>query len=205
LFFSAVPRLPFREALCSRSGTRLFLCWRHQTMADTAESLRNATKDTVPGPDASTRLAERTGEVAKQDVSACVEGDVPLCVDQFQWLTEAASRHGLSGPWAVLSSLVHFANGEPPKSKRQLFLVVRCGRCLQHSRGGEKEDHAVLLPAQQWQWLRAVRDRSNHSSVAKTIRIILDFYVPMCQLDETFEARVVACGGGMRSIKAAGA
>jgi len=116
---------------------------------------------------------------------------VPLCLDQFEWLASLAQRHGLPTTGAALSCLVDRANAEPPKFKRHIFLVVRCVRCLQHTRGGDKRDRELELPADQWQWLRAVCERSRHASLGKTIRIIVDFYMPLCKEDLAFEAALV--------------
>merc|ERR1712232_1507728 len=72
-------------------------------------------------------------------------------------------------------------------AKRQIFLVVRCHRCLQHTRGGEKHEHLIELPADRWQWLERVRERSRHPTIGKTLRIIIDFYKPLCDNDASFQ------------------
>mmetsp|Transcript_48359 Transcript_48359/g.109601 ORF Transcript_48359/g.109601 Transcript_48359/m.109601 type:complete len:189 (-) Transcript_48359:29-595(-) len=119
---------------------------------------------------------------------------VPLCPDQADWLAGLADRYGMTGTsqWLALELLVKLANREPPQTKKMIFLVVRCHRCLQHTRGGEKRDCPVALPVQQWQWLEGVRERCKHPTVGKTLRIIVDFYRPILDKDPEFERRVLA-------------
>lgn len=122
------------------------------------------------------------------DCHQSVKGEViPLCVDQGDWLALIASRYALSNVSDVLCRLVVRANAEPPKAKKHIFLMVRCHRCLQHTRGGDKRDFSIELPAHQWLWLEGVRERCSHSSTAKTLRIIVDFYKQHCEADAAFE------------------
>jgi len=125
------------------------------------------------------------------ETSDCETRSADLCLDQWEWLNAASDKYGLSSPSDVLARLIDQANGEPPKVKRMLFLVVRCRRCLQHSRGGDKFDHQFSLSSLHWQWLAGVCARCHHSSVAKTLRIILDFYMPLCKGDADFEQALV--------------
>mmetsp|Transcript_54242 Transcript_54242/g.122366 ORF Transcript_54242/g.122366 Transcript_54242/m.122366 type:complete len:186 (-) Transcript_54242:111-668(-) len=119
---------------------------------------------------------------------------VPLCPDQADWLAGLADRHGMTGASQrmALELLVNLANREPPQTKKMIFLVVRCHRCLQHTRGGEKRDCPITLPMQQWQWLEGVRERCKHPTVGKTLRIIVDFYRPILDKDPKFERQVFA-------------
>jgi hypothetical protein len=119
---------------------------------------------------------------------------IALCPDQVDWLAELATRYGFTGAAdassLALRKLVDLANGEGPKVKKQIFLIVRCHRCLQHTRGGDKEDSAVVLPEMQWQWLAGVQERCRHPTVGKTIRILIDFYKPIFEKDDVFERAI---------------
>jgi hypothetical protein len=136
--------------------------------------------------------------------------EIALCSDQAQWLEQMATEHyrsqgasleladGLSaeplgeGACLALQRLIDIANREPPKTKRQIFLVVRCRRCLQHTRGGAKKDYFITLPQHHWMWLEGVQVRCKHASIGKTLRIIIDFYKPVCEADADFAANVFA-------------
>ena len=99
-----------------------------------------------------------------------------LCCNQVLFLREIAAKYGYASDGAVLRRLVDVANAEPSNRKRFIFTVPRCGRCFQHTRGGEKESATLELPVYQIQWLTAVQRRCKHPSVDKTVRILLDFY-----------------------------
>lgn len=116
-----------------------------------------------------------------------------LCVDQAEWLERVAKAQSHSSEqtaWHMLERLIGVANREPSQTKRSIFLQVRCHRCLQHSRGGDKRDYDVELSEQRWQWLENVRQRSKHPSLGKTLRILVDFYKPICEKDEEFERAI---------------
>mmetsp|Transcript_24643 Transcript_24643/g.73291 ORF Transcript_24643/g.73291 Transcript_24643/m.73291 type:complete len:217 (+) Transcript_24643:79-729(+) len=147
------------------------------------------TPEKLPSPEDSERCRQTSQSL---DCSSAYAKPIPLCLDQFEWIASLAQRFGLASASVALSALVDRANAEPPKFKRHIFLVVRCVRCLQHTRGGDKRDRELELPAAQWQWLRAVSERSRHASLGKTIRIIIDFYMPLCKEDPAFEAALVA-------------
>jgi len=122
-----------------------------------------------------------------------VEETFALCLDQADWLEALATRHGLprgDHASAVLWRLIGRANAEPPAAKRQLFLQVRCRRCLQHTRGGEKRDLTLVLPRYHLRWLELIRERCKHATVGKTVRIILDFYRPLCDADPMLEEAI---------------
>eukprot|EP00405_Crypthecodinium_cohnii_P013126 CAMPEP_0206434850 /NCGR_PEP_ID=MMETSP0324_2-20121206/9455_1 /ASSEMBLY_ACC=CAM_ASM_000836 /TAXON_ID=2866 /ORGANISM="Crypthecodinium cohnii, Strain Seligo" /LENGTH=291 /DNA_ID=CAMNT_0053901547 /DNA_START=125 /DNA_END=1000 /DNA_ORIENTATION=+ len=127
---------------------------------------------------------------------------IALCPDQAQWLSarcnltedspsdvdeKAINLLQLSD---AAQRMIEVANRESPQVKRQIFLVVRCYRCLQHTRGGDKYNYEVALPAQQWKWLEVVRNRSNHATIGKTIRIMVDFYKPLCDRDAKVESAI---------------
>mmetsp|Transcript_68844 Transcript_68844/g.128488 ORF Transcript_68844/g.128488 Transcript_68844/m.128488 type:complete len:177 (-) Transcript_68844:158-688(-) len=130
------------------------------------------------------------------------EAEVMFCADQMEWLEHLAARCGHATASEALQAVINFANAETPKAKKQIFLVVRCRRCLQHTTGGEKRPYQVELPGQQWQWLQLVGERCRHASVGKTLRIIVDFYMPLCKEREDFELVV---GGSSAACVDAGA
>lgn len=122
---------------------------------------------------------------------------IALCPDQAQWIEEMGVAHKTAGAGSrqsnALRRLVDIGNAEPPAMKKQLFMIVRCHRCLQHTRGGDKGTYNLELPPAQWQWLEAVRTRCQHSTVGKTLRIIVDFYKPLCEKDEEFAKAIFGC------------
>lgn len=129
---------------------------------------------------------------ASQPASLTEIGTVEFLPDQIVWLERLAEKYGLSSASCALQRLINRANAEPPKAKRVIFLMVRCGRCLQHTKGGIKKDCELELPAHHWQWLEVVRGRSKHATVGKTLRIIVDFYMPIFDEDSDFERAILA-------------
>jgi len=119
---------------------------------------------------------------------------VPLTLDEIDWLEEVVAKHGLSSISGAVRRLIHQANAEPPEAKKTLFLVIRCRRCSAGAKGGVKSERDVSLPLEQWQWLENVKSRSKHASVAKTIRIVVDFYMSLCRDDPGFEQKVLRPG-----------
>ena len=83
------------------------------------------------------------------------------------------------------------ANGENAVTKKAIFLKIRCGRC--HAGAGSagagitKTDRTLGIFSFQADWCHAVKQRSEHSSVEKTIRVILDYYQKACQDDAEAE------------------
>jgi hypothetical protein len=124
---------------------------------------------------------------------------IDLTLDEAEWLTKVAKRHGHATASGVLARLVDWANTEPPPAKKHLFLVIRCRRCSAGAKGGVKTAHDISLHSLQWQWLENVRERSKHASVGKTLRIIIDFYMPLCEADEAFEQRCLRAGANPSS------
>jgi hypothetical protein len=120
---------------------------------------------------------------------------VPLTLDEIEWLDEVVERHGHLGSLSVvISRLVNQANTENPETKKKLFLVVRCRRCSAGAKGGVKHDREVELASDQWQWLGNVSERCKHASVGKTLRIIIDFYMPLCKECSDFEHKLLRAG-----------
>lgn len=119
---------------------------------------------------------------------------IAVCLDQAEWLVEVAGRHCPPNTpevqWHALRRLIDFCNREPPKAKKHIFMTVRCRRCLQHTRGGDKREYVMQLPTIHWQWLESVQQRCQHPTVGKTIRIMIDFYKPLCEGDSDFERAI---------------
>mmetsp|Transcript_136686 Transcript_136686/g.237714 ORF Transcript_136686/g.237714 Transcript_136686/m.237714 type:complete len:233 (-) Transcript_136686:57-755(-) len=119
---------------------------------------------------------------------------VPLTHDEIEWLEEVAKKNGHASTSGVVRQLIDWANAEPPEAKKKLFLVIRCRRCSAGAKGGVKKDIDMELSDKQWQWLNNVKDRCRHASVGKTIRIIVDFYMPLCKDDPDFEQKILQAG-----------
>lgn len=133
------------------------------------------------------------------------EDTVPLTADEAEWLHAVALRQGHPSVSSVLQKLLQWANAEPPAAKKKIFMVIRCRRCSAGAKGGVKTDHLLALPAEQWQWLQNVKERCGHASVGKTVRIIVDFYMPMCQADPAVEERALRAGRGRKTDRHADA
>jgi len=133
----------------------------------------------------------KTTNVPPTDLNALRTETISLTLDEIEWLDEVVARHGFEGMSSVFRHLVDWANAEPAPAKKQLFLVVRCRRCSAGAKGGVKRDHPLELLARHWQWLENVQDRCKHASVGKTLRILLDFYMPLCKEDRDFERRLL--------------
>lgn len=133
------------------------------------------------------------------------EDTVPLTADEAEWLRAVTLRQGHPSMSSALQKLLQWANAEPPAAKRKIFMVIRCRRCSAGARGGSKTDHSLALPAEQWQWLQNVKERCGHASLAKTVRIIVDFYMPLCQADPAVEQKVLRAGRGPKTDRHADA
>lgn len=130
--------------------------------------------------------------IPEQNSDESISQTVSLVFDQIEWLDEMVAKYSLPSRSHVIQCLMRKANAEAPKTKRLIFLVIRCRRCLQHQKGGTKEDCVMELTSRQWQWLEMIRNRSRHLTVDKTLRIILDFYMPLLKEDEAFERLLLA-------------
>lgn len=119
---------------------------------------------------------------------------VSFTLDEIEWLEEVAKRHGYTNMSGPVRRLTVWANAEPPEAKKKLFLVIRCRRCSAGAKGGVKSDRDIELSCAQWQWLQNVKERCNHASVGKTIRIVLDFYMGLCKDDENLEQQIFRVG-----------
>eukprot|EP00931_Biecheleriopsis_adriatica_P089406 TRINITY_DN63543_c0_g1_i1.p1 TRINITY_DN63543_c0_g1~~TRINITY_DN63543_c0_g1_i1.p1 ORF type:complete len:267 (+),score=57.91 TRINITY_DN63543_c0_g1_i1:106-801(+) len=124
---------------------------------------------------------------------------VPLTLDEIEWLEAVAQRHGHANVSGVLSRLVDWANAEPSDTKKKLFMVIRCRRCSAGARGGVKRDHEIELKSRQWQWLENVRARASHPTVGKTLRILVDFYMPICNEDPALEQKLLRAGVALKT------
>lgn len=119
---------------------------------------------------------------------------VPLTLDEVEWLEEVVERNGHANISRAIGRLIDWSNAEPAEAKKKLFLVIRCRRCSAGAKGGVKRDHNIELSSTHWQWLENVRERCRHASVGKTLRIIVDFYMPLCKEDHAFEQKVLRAG-----------
>jgi len=124
---------------------------------------------------------------------------VPFTLDEVEWLEEAVERNGHANISRAIGRLIDWANAEPAEAKKKLFLVIRCRRCSAGAKGGIKRDHNIELSSRHWQWLENVRERCRHASVGKTLRIIVDFYMPLCKEDHAFEQKVLRAGMATKS------
>jgi len=122
---------------------------------------------------------------------------MPLTLDEEEWLDGAAKEYGHANLSGVISRLIDWANTEAPELKKKMFLVIRCRRCSAGAKGGVKRDRDIELSSQQWQWLENVRGRCKHASIGKTLRIIVDFYMPLCKDDSDFAQKVLRAGSNI--------
>lgn len=136
-----------------------------------------------------------------EELPSMRQESVPLTHDEVQWLKAVAARQCHSSISGVVRRLVDWANGEVPARKKHIFLVVRCRRCSAGAMGGVKGDHEIELPSIQWQWLEGVRDRCRHASLGKTVRIIVDFYMLLCERDADFEGKVLRAGSACKTSR----
>ena len=92
-----------------------------------------------------------------------------------------AGRRGVSPRTRALSVIVErliaFCNRENRKTKKEIFRVIRCHNCSQSSTGGTKIGIELALPPHQVLWMRKIHKACKHSSVDKTMRILLEWYI----------------------------
>ena len=102
----------------------------------------------------------------------------PLYLDHYDWLDEVASQYAFADAGEVLRHLVYTANGESAQVKKLIFKVVRCNHCHSGARAGHipKRPKSLALFDFQLVWLQAVRARSEHPSLEKTVRVLCDYY-----------------------------
>jgi len=124
---------------------------------------------------------------------------IPLTLDEIEWLDTALEAHGHTDLSGVFERLIDWANTETPEVKKKLFLQVRCRRCSAGAKGGVKRDRDIQLSTRQWQWLENVQGRCKHASVGKTLRILVDFYMPFCKEDYAFEQKILRRGVAPRT------
>jgi hypothetical protein len=77
----------------------------------------------------------------------------------------------------VVERLIDFCNREDRKTKIVIFRVIRCHNCSQASTGGSKIGIKLALPSHHIEWMTKVRMGCAHSSVDKTMRILLEWYI----------------------------
>jgi hypothetical protein len=94
----------------------------------------------------------------------------------------AASPHVLAMSH-VIEKLIDHCNRENKKTKKEIFRVIRCHNCSQASTGGTKIGVKLALPPHQVEWMTKVRMACSHSSVDKTMRILLEWYIAVISHD----------------------
>jgi hypothetical protein len=156
---------------------------QHQQKAPEPKELATEEQTKVVTPATTPALASNLHELRTETI--------PLTLDEIEWLDAIVDKHRFSGLSTVFHHLVDHANTESPESKKKLFLQVRCRRCSAGAKGGVKRDRDIELSAQQWQWLENVQGRCKHASVGKTLRIMVDFYMPLCKEDSAFEQKLL--------------
>jgi hypothetical protein len=117
----------------------------------------------------------------------------PLYHDHYDWIDEVAVKYGFADAGEVLRHLVFVANSEPPPVKKLIFLSIRCLHCHAGQRAGSipKKEKAAPLFEFQLQWLAAVKERSKHPAIEKTVRIICDYYRKATSEKEGAEAELM--------------
>ena len=83
----------------------------------------------------------------------------------------------------VVERLIDFCNREDRKTKKVIFRVIRCHNCSQASTGGSKIGIKLALPSHHIEWMTKVRMGCAHSSVDKTMRILLEWYIAVIKVD----------------------
>lgn len=124
---------------------------------------------------------------------------IPFTLDEIEFLERVVKNHSHPSFGGALSRLVDHSNTEPPERKKKLFLQVRCRRCSAGAKGGVKREHNIDFTVRQWQWLENVQGRCKHASIGKTLRIIVDFYMPLCEADYDFEQNIFRAGRVQRT------
>jgi hypothetical protein len=99
-----------------------------------------------------------------------------VCPDQSEWLQSNMRQYGYGSISAILSILVHFCNREAKARKSVIFRNPRCRRCTAATTGGKKTLIRLGMSAEHWAWLSSVSAKCGHTSVDKTLRILLDWY-----------------------------
>jgi hypothetical protein len=128
------------------------------------------------GPAAALEFADGVDyECPAADRDGCVSEDLRMCYDQLEWLQTLARQQECSLT-EVLATLVAFCNGEDAARKKVIFRNPRCRRCTAATQGGKKATARLGLAPAHLNWLRRTHERCEHSSVSKTVRIMLDWY-----------------------------
>jgi hypothetical protein len=77
----------------------------------------------------------------------------------------------------LVEGLVREANSQTNQVKKLIFKIVRCHRCFQGGNpGGVKTELSMSLPKECMDWLTNVCERCKHSSIDKTMRILVEFH-----------------------------
>jgi len=92
--------------------------------------------------------------------------------------------------WAI-TNLVTQANKEDKKTKKLIFRIVRCFNCQQgNPTGGEKTQISFDMRPLHLKWMENVHKQCGHSSVDKTMRILVDFYMSYAKKDAQLEEKL---------------
>jgi hypothetical protein len=127
--------------------------------------------------------------------AAVTTDSLTVCPDQLEWLDDCAVKiGGDANASTALRCVIDYCNAESLGRKKNIFMMKRCFRCSQASMGGKK----VTLTADRLQlasthraWLVNVRERCDHESLDKTLRIVLDFYASICRSKGQQETREI--------------
>ena len=92
-----------------------------------------------------------------RDATFTRESPVWTCtLAQAAWLKNTAVQYGVTED-EVASALVTHANGQPPETKKYIFLVVKCANCgVGAKKGGSKTTIELSLAGEKVTWLEAV-------------------------------------------------
>jgi len=115
---------------------------------------------------------------------------------QAHYIQQIAEKYNLQEAGGMLmdgqsygvAELVKQANSEDKKTKKLIFKIVRCFNCTMGKPcGGEKVEVSWDLRPIHMMWLENVCKQCAHSSIDKTMRIMLDFYMSYANKDTDLE------------------
>ena len=113
-----------------------------------------------------------------------------ICVTHQKWIDRISEEYDTDVS-AVVKRLVNVVNAETKQMKKKIFREIRCHRCFQGGpKGGYKAEVELTLPSMQLAWMEKVHQNCKHSSIDKTMRIILEFYSWLANDDDQLEKRL---------------
>jgi hypothetical protein len=131
---------------------------------------KNETVSTQGSPSASDGRVQRTWVIASTH---------PAFLQKLaeERTARADDPVGVDAVSLVVEGLVREANLQSNQVKKLIFKIIRCHRCFQGGDpGGVKRDLSLSLPRECVEWLNNVCERCNHSSLDKTMRILVEFH-----------------------------